>query len=100
MPHDVRPVPQPRTPDERGLADLWRRTAPTLSTAARSHLCGNLGLFLDSYVHELADAHRDHVPDPADHVANRAGTFGFAFSHDPVHHLLNPAVPLHLFDTW
>ncbi|QFZ17030.1 terpene synthase family protein [Saccharothrix syringae] len=66
----------PVTPLERGLADLWRRTAVRLPPPRREELRGNVSAMLDSWLWELHGHRLNRIPDPIDYVEMRRHTFG------------------------
>ncbi|MGI5131296.1 terpene synthase family protein [Pseudonocardia sp. CA-107938] len=76
MPQDGEPVPPPATALERGLADLWRRTAPRMPAAARRRFGRAVQDMTSSRLWELADEAERRVPDPVDYVEMRRRTFG------------------------
>ncbi|SDY68265.1 germacradienol/geosmin synthase [Saccharopolyspora shandongensis] len=61
---------------ERGLADLWERTAGALSPDARRAFRKSVDVMLDSWLWELDNQHQNHIPDPIDYVEMRRRTFG------------------------
>jgi germacradienol/geosmin synthase len=69
-------APEPANPLERGLADLWRRTAGPMSPAARSEFRGAVERMTSSWLWELANQAANRVPDPVDYVEMRRHTFG------------------------
>ncbi|HEY0636443.1 MAG TPA: germacradienol/geosmin synthase, partial [Pseudonocardiaceae bacterium] len=76
MPVDGSPVPPPSGPLERGLADLWRRTAGPMPAALRRTFRGAVERMTESWVWEVANQARHRVPDPIDYVEMRRRTFG------------------------
>lgn len=77
MPLDsATPVPPPTNPVERGLADLWARTADTLSKNARRLFRRAIEEMTESWLWELANQMQNHIPDPIDYVEMRRKTFG------------------------
>ena len=98
MPVDDAPVPEPLDPMERGLADLWTRTAGPLPRPARVRLRRAIRSMTSSWLWELANQAQQRVPDPVDYIEMRRRTFGSdltvalsRFSHADV-------VPEALFD--
>jgi germacradienol/geosmin synthase len=61
---------------ERGLADLWRRTAGPMGAGARERFRAAVAEMLDSWLWELANQAADRIPDPIDYVEMRRKTFG------------------------
>jgi germacradienol/geosmin synthase len=73
---DDAPVPEPTNQLERGLADLWRRTAAPMSADARREFRGAVERMTASWVWELANQTQNRIPDPIDYVEMRRRTFG------------------------
>ncbi|MGW1010425.1 terpene synthase family protein [Streptomyces termitum] len=63
-------------PLERGLADVWARTAGPMSPRARAELWSALDRMLESWLWELHNQLQHRVPDPVDYVEMRRSTFG------------------------
>jgi germacradienol/geosmin synthase len=76
MPLDVGLTPDPETPVERGLADLWQRTAGSMPEGPRREFRAGLDKMLDSWLWELFNQFENRVPDPVDYVEMRRDTFG------------------------
>lgn len=76
MPLESEPVPAPLNALERGLADLWRRTAGPMDVAARRSFRTAIEVMADSWLWELANQAENRIPDPVDYVEMRRLTFG------------------------
>jgi len=77
MPLDLEaPSPEPTTPLERGLADLWPRTAGGLAEAARRLLRAAVEDMLAGWLWELRNVAENRIPDPVDYVEMRRQAFG------------------------
>jgi germacradienol/geosmin synthase len=76
MPVEGEPTPVPVTPLERGLADLWRRTAGPMALDARKKFRKAIEDMTASWLWELANQVQDRVPDPVDYFEMRRFTFG------------------------
>ncbi|MFD0890221.1 germacradienol/geosmin synthase, partial [Streptosporangium algeriense] len=76
MPIDLGAVPEPLNPLERGLADLWRRTATPMNEAARRDFRAAIETMTASWLWELGNQAGNRVPDPIDYVEMRRSTFG------------------------
>ncbi|MEE1816271.1 germacradienol/geosmin synthase [Streptomyces sp. SP18ES09] len=63
-------------PLERALADVWARTAASMTSPGRAELRRALDLMLDSWLWELHNAAQHRVPDPVDYIEMRRSTFG------------------------
>ncbi len=69
-------APASAGPMERGLADLWRRTAGGLPERARAGFRVAVEDMLDSWVWELDNQAAGRIPDPVDYIEMRRRTFG------------------------
>ncbi|MDS1271285.1 germacradienol/geosmin synthase [Lipingzhangella sp. LS1_29] len=76
MPLDLGATPEPTNPIERGLADLWRRTAAAMTTAARDRFRTAVMDMTSSWLWELDNQAQHRVPDPVDYIEMRRRTFG------------------------
>jgi germacradienol/geosmin synthase len=76
MPLDCVATATPCNPLERGLADLWARTAAPLSPADRAVFRAANERMVDSWLVELVNQGQHRVPDPVDYVEMRRCTFG------------------------
>ncbi|GAB3582762.1 terpene synthase family protein [Amycolatopsis endophytica] len=99
MPLDAGETPEPLSPLERGLQDLWRRTAEPMSGDARRVFRKAVEDMTLSWVWEVANQAQNRIPDPIDYVEMRRRTFGsdMTMSLARVTHLT--AVPPELFGT-
>jgi germacradienol/geosmin synthase len=73
---DETPTPEPLNAIERGLADLWSRTAGPMPHGARSEFRDAVERMTSSWLWELANQAAGRVPDPVDYVEMRRNTFG------------------------
>ncbi len=76
MPLDSEPVPEPTNPIERGLADLWVRTAGPMTRPARAQFRQAVEDMTASWLWELANQAQRRIPDPVDYIEMRRKTFG------------------------
>ncbi len=76
MPLDSSPTPPPTNPVERGLADIWMRTANGLTANGRRQFRQAIQDMTDSWLWELANLIQNRVPDPVDYIEMRRKTFG------------------------
>jgi len=76
MPVEAAGTPVPGTALERGLADLWTRTAGPMPTHARRTLRASVEKMTDSWLWELANQAQHRVPEPVDYIEMRRFTFG------------------------
>jgi germacradienol/geosmin synthase len=73
---DSTPPAVPTNPVERGLADIWSRTAGPMSLTARTLFRRAIQDMTDSWVWELATLIQNRIPDPIDYIEMRRKTFG------------------------
>jgi germacradienol/geosmin synthase len=76
MPLDASEVPPPLTALERGLADLWRRTAGAMEPGQRRSFRAAVEDMCESWLWEVANQKLNRVPDPVDYIEMRRSTFG------------------------
>jgi germacradienol/geosmin synthase len=76
MPLDSSPIPEPTNPVERGLADLWSRTAGPMPANAQRQFRRAIMDMTESWLWELANQIQNRIPDPIDYVEMRRKTFG------------------------
>ncbi|HWE90003.1 MAG TPA: family 2 encapsulin nanocompartment cargo protein terpene cyclase [Pseudonocardiaceae bacterium] len=76
MPVESDAIPAPVNAMERGLADLWRRTAGPMPVDARRIFRHAVEIMLDSWLWELHNQHLNRIPDPVDYIEMRRKTFG------------------------
>ncbi|MFI6634905.1 germacradienol/geosmin synthase [Nonomuraea fuscirosea] len=76
MPLDCSAPPQPVGALERGLADLWARTAGPMPVEDRRELRTAVEDMCAAWLWELAGEIAHHIPDPVDYLEMRRHTFG------------------------
>jgi germacradienol/geosmin synthase len=76
MPLDGGTTPEALNPVERGLGDLWSRTAGPMTMDARQQFRQAVEDMTSSWLWELANQHQSRVPDPIDYIEMRRKTFG------------------------
>ncbi|MEV0354498.1 germacradienol/geosmin synthase [Nocardia sp. NPDC050697] len=76
MPVEPGAGPAPSNALERGLADLWPRTAGPMPPAARHTFAAAVNSMVESWLWELANHIQHRVPDPVDYLEMRRRTFG------------------------
>ncbi|WP_245975498.1 terpene synthase family protein [Amycolatopsis palatopharyngis] len=76
MPLDAGETPEPANALERGLDDLWRRTAGPMPRAAREEFRRAVEDMTSSWLWELDNQAQNRIPDPIDYVEMRRRTFG------------------------
>nr|WP_256375768.1 germacradienol/geosmin synthase [Actinopolyspora erythraea] len=76
MPLAMSATQEPSNPIERGLADLWWRTAEPMSDDARAQFRKAVLEMTSSWVWELDNQASNRIPDPVDYIEMRRRTFG------------------------
>ncbi|MGD3106465.1 terpene synthase family protein [Streptomyces sp. YGL11-2] len=77
MPVDASdPTPEPANALERGLADLWARTAGPMTPDARATFKATLDAMTASWLWELDNQVLHRIPDPVDYIEMRRATSG------------------------
>jgi germacradienol/geosmin synthase len=92
-------VPEPATPIERGLADLWRRTAGPMSPDARQRFRTAVEEMTGSWLWELANQAHNRIPDPVDYVEMRRKTFGSDMTRSLARLAHSDVVPPEIYQT-
>ncbi|HEX5494863.1 MAG TPA: family 2 encapsulin nanocompartment cargo protein terpene cyclase [Mycobacteriales bacterium] len=73
---DPTAAPVPANALERGLADLWARSAGPMTTDARRAFRRAIEDMTGSWIWELVNQAQNRIPDPVDYVEMRRRTFG------------------------
>ncbi|MFI6097954.1 germacradienol/geosmin synthase [Lentzea sp. NPDC051213] len=76
MPLDLVLPVVPANATERGLADLWQKTAAPMSADFRATFRQTVDDMLDSWVWEVINIQQNRIPDPVDYLEMRRSTFG------------------------
>jgi germacradienol/geosmin synthase len=76
MPLDGPITDVPGNPLERGLADLWSRTAGPMEPGHRAAFRQAVEVMVDSWLWELSNQVVNRIPDPIDYLEMRRATFG------------------------
>ncbi|MEU3184799.1 family 2 encapsulin nanocompartment cargo protein terpene cyclase [Streptomyces sp. NPDC006923] len=76
MPVEISGMPVPVNALERGLADLWVRTAGPMEPPARRTFRTAVEDMTASWLWELANQAQNRIPDPVDYIEMRRQTFG------------------------
>ncbi|MET8680179.1 family 2 encapsulin nanocompartment cargo protein terpene cyclase [Streptomyces sp. NPDC004647] len=76
MPVDSAVTPVPANALERGLGDLWSRTAGPMTSNARRQFRTAIENMTSSWLWELANQAQNRIPDPVDYIEMRRMTFG------------------------
>jgi germacradienol/geosmin synthase len=89
----------PINPVERGLADLWARTAGPLPQNARNLFRKAILDMTESWLWELANQLQNRIPDPVDYVEMRRKTFGSDLTMSLSRLSQGEAIPMEIFHT-
>jgi germacradienol/geosmin synthase len=93
------PVPEPTNPVERGLIDLWTRTAPNRSLEWRRRFFESTRNLLHESTWELANISGNRVPNPIEYIEVRRKVGGAPWSADLVEHAAFVEIPLRIADS-
>jgi germacradienol/geosmin synthase len=100
MPDDTSTMVEvPTNPVERGLADLWARTAGPMTANARSQFRRAVQDMTESWLWELANQTQNRVPDPVDYIEMRRKTFGSDLTMSLSRMAQGDSIPAALFRT-
>jgi germacradienol/geosmin synthase len=99
MPLDLGRTPEPVNPVERGLEDLWRRTAAPMNEPARKEFRAAVEKMTESWLWELANQAQNRIPDPVDYVEMRRRTFGSDMTASLAKLASWDSVPPEIYDT-
>ncbi|MEV6014456.1 germacradienol/geosmin synthase Cyc2 [Streptomyces sp. NPDC051997] len=81
MPLDLSaPVPEPENPVEAGLADLWARTVPSMSTAWRARFAESTEHLLNESMWELSNIDEGRIANPVEYIEMRRKVGGAPWS--------------------
>jgi germacradienol/geosmin synthase len=93
MPADLRPRPEPTNPMERGLADLWSRTAPTKSEAWRCRFIESTRSTLEAFLWELDSMSQQRLANPIEYIEIRRQYGGTLWAADLLEHAMLVKIP-------
>ncbi|CAO5253975.1 family 2 encapsulin nanocompartment cargo protein terpene cyclase [Frankia sp. AgKG'84/4] len=99
MPLEGPPPEAPTNALERGLADLWQRTAGPMPLADRTAFRIAIEVMIDSWVWELENAAVNRIPDPIDYLEMRRATFGSDLTMSLCRLARSNIVPAEVFQT-
>ncbi|WP_106390351.1 terpene synthase family protein [Enhygromyxa salina] len=85
--------PEPTNAVERGLADLWARTVPSMSIAWRARFVHSTAALLDESLWELANIRQARVANPIEYIAMRRKVGGAPWSANLIEHAVAAEVP-------
>ncbi|MBC7973591.1 MAG: germacradienol/geosmin synthase, partial [Myxococcales bacterium] len=98
MPVDGAPPPA-TNPVERGLADIWARTAGPMTQSARPLFRKAIEDMTESWLWELSNQIENRIPDPVDYIEMRRKTFGSDLTMSLSRLSLGDAIPPAVFQT-
>ncbi len=95
------PTPDAENPAEYALADLWPRTAPTMSEQWRQRFVEHIQVMAEANLRELFNMGKDdqRVLDVVEYVTLRRKIGGVFWSADLVEHSLSVEVPSQIYET-
>jgi germacradienol/geosmin synthase len=91
--------PEPANAVERGLADLWRRTAGGMAPDARGKFATSVLDMTAGWLWEHANRAARRIPDPVDYVEMRRATFGTDMTMSLARLADADVVPAWVYDT-
>ncbi|MFF5716119.1 family 2 encapsulin nanocompartment cargo protein terpene cyclase [Streptomyces buecherae] len=94
MPMDLAtPMPEPENPVEAGLADLWRRTVPSMSMEWRARFAESTENLLNESLWELSNINAGRVSNPVEYIEMRRKVGGAPWSSGLVEYAVGAEVP-------
>jgi len=93
MPVDLSPLPTPTNPMERGLADLWLRTASTQSESWRCRIVEDMKSLLEAFLWELDCRNQQRLANPIEYIEMRRQVGAALWSADLVEHAMFVEIP-------
>ena len=99
MPVDLSSSLAPTNPMERGLSDLWSRTAPTKSEAWRCRITESMRNLLQAFMWELDSMSRQRLANPIEYVEMRRQVGAALWSADLVEHAMFVEIPERIVTT-
>lgn len=97
--HPTEIPPDPTNPVERGLADLWSRTAFTKSVDWRLRFFESTQNLLEESLWELANINQDRIANPIEYIALRRKVGGAPWSAGLVEHAAFVEIPIEIAAT-
>ena len=99
MPLDLGVTPEPTNALERGLEDLWRRTAGPMSASSRQGFRTAVEDMTSSWLWELDNQAHHRIPDPVDYIEMRRKTFGSDMTMSLARLAHSEMVPAEIYQT-
>jgi germacradienol/geosmin synthase len=97
MPLDLAEIPVPVSALERGLADLWARTAEPMEKPSRRVFRRAITDMTAGWIWELGNQAQNRIPDPVDYIEMRRKTFGSDLTMSLSRLAHHEAVPAHVY---
>ncbi|MER5746410.1 terpene synthase family protein [Streptomyces sp. NPDC002225] len=91
-------MPEPENPVEAGLADLWRRTVPSMSDAWRARFAEATENLLNESLWELSNIDEGRVANPVEYIEMRRKVGGAPWSAGLVEYAAGAEVPEEVAD--
>ncbi|MDI2029444.1 germacradienol/geosmin synthase [Saccharopolyspora sp. TS4A08] len=99
MPVEGEITEEPTNPVEAGLADLWRRTVPSMSVDWRRRFAESTKALLDESLWELHNISEGRLSNPIEYIEMRRKVGGAPWSANLVEHAVGMEVPAELAGT-
>ncbi|MEJ1105803.1 MULTISPECIES: terpene synthase family protein [unclassified Kribbella] len=99
MPVEGEITESPENPVERGLADLWTRTVPSMSPGWRRRFRQTTEALLAESLWELSNISTGRLPNPIEYVEMRRKVGGAPWSANLVEYAANAEVPVEIAGT-
>ncbi|WP_327678735.1 terpene synthase family protein [Kitasatospora sp. NBC_00458] len=87
------PLPEPTNPVEAGLADLWRRTVPSMGEDWRVRFAESTRNLLDESLWELANINAGRIANPVEYIEMRRKVGGAPWSAGLIEYAAGAEVP-------
>lgn len=97
--HPISDPPEPTNPVERGLADLWARTIPTMSIDWRLRFITSTQDLLEESLWELSNIRQNRVSNPVEYIEMRRKVGGAPWSAGLVEHAAGAEIPPEIAST-
>ncbi len=98
MSSDSTAMPIPNNRVEFALANLWSRTAPSMSKEGRCRFSNNIKYFFEGQLWELHNLSQNRIPDPIDYFEMRRNAFAIDFIEDLRYGTVDLDIPAEILD--
>jgi germacradienol/geosmin synthase len=92
-------MPEPTNPVEKGLADLWVRTVPSMSMDWRARFAESTRNLLNESLWELSNININRVPNPVEYIEMRRKVGGAPWSAGLIEYAAGAEVPAVIADS-